>query len=167
MQVHHNQNDASKEVLQNAFSDSGTNECKYTDEISHLLALPLECNFGGDVIPANSIFHTVRRCNTLLSTSSCTRAGWAARYHRWYTLLDIASAAAHSPIDLKEVDPDTLQTKAEKERQCVDYHYSIHSSHVYYGGGSVNAILPSCNFIIPKPQLSSWRVLEKIIVGMM
>jgi molybdenum cofactor sulfurtransferase len=71
-------------------------------------------------------------------------------------LLDIASAAAHSPIDLKEVDPDTLPTKAEKERQCVDYHYSIHSSHVYYGGGSVNAILPSCNFIIPKPQLSSF-----------
>ncbi len=64
VQVHHNQNDASKEVLQNAFSDSGTNECKYTDEISHLLALPLECNFGGDVIPANSIFRTVRRCNT-------------------------------------------------------------------------------------------------------
>ncbi len=64
LQVHHNQNDASKEVLQNAFSDSGTNECKYTDEISHLLALPLECNFGRDVIPANSIFRTVRRCNT-------------------------------------------------------------------------------------------------------
>ena len=92
---HHHENDGS-------FKDK---QIKQTEEINHLLVLPLECNFGGTRPDLSSLDKTLQSINT--SNTNTNYHLDNQRYtHKWYTLLDIAKAAATSHINLCDLNPD-------------------------------------------------------------
>ena len=55
----------------------------------HLMVMPLECNFAGDKLPD---------CKTICSAVSSSPC--------FFTLVDLARAASHSPISLSQLKPD-------------------------------------------------------------
>ena len=59
--------------------------------VRYLLVLPLECNLTGTVYDYSRVLQAIARCN---------------RKQRWYTVLDMAKAAATGPVNLRQLDPD-------------------------------------------------------------
>jgi len=93
-----------------ALGDNGDEEmttCR-TIWIHHLLVLPLECNFSGDRFDwTNTITnarksHISKYCHR--SSDHCDRSTMVKICHKWQILLDIAKAAATSPVHLHSSD---------------------------------------------------------------
>eukprot|EP00550_Attheya_septentrionalis_P003912 CAMPEP_0198286618 /NCGR_PEP_ID=MMETSP1449-20131203/5658_1 /TAXON_ID=420275 /ORGANISM="Attheya septentrionalis, Strain CCMP2084" /LENGTH=953 /DNA_ID=CAMNT_0043984403 /DNA_START=139 /DNA_END=3000 /DNA_ORIENTATION=+ len=122
--------------------------------VNHLLALPLECNFSGDRPDVSSAMAAAR------SASS--------RNHQWHFLLDIAKAASTGPVDLKALDPDFACISFYKlfgeptglgalfvKRNKVDLLKLLsHNKPRYFGGGSVDVVLPGKDFMVARSEPS-------------
>jgi len=90
--------------------DNGDEEmttCK-TIWIHHLLVLPLECNFGGDRFDWINTITNARKSHVSKyyhrSSDNCDRSTMVKICHKWQILLDIAKAAATSPVHLHSSD---------------------------------------------------------------
>jgi len=122
--------------------------------IKHLLVFPLECNFGGEKNDARSIIKNSR---------AATQSG------KWYTLLDIAKAASTEEIHLRRLDPDfacvsfykifgaptgigALLVKRSSKGAILNTRFDSSGSGLkggnrqYFGGGSVDIVLPGKDF---------------------
>jgi molybdenum cofactor sulfurtransferase len=141
-----------------------------TLQSKHLVALPLECNFGGDRLTC---------CRSLVSKLRQLSKGLDS----YYSLLDIAKAAATGEINLRSLDPDfavlsfyklfgeptglgcLLVRRTAIKLLCLD-------SRHYFGGGSVDVLLPTTDFYAPRKepsplaQLSSGTVHFRGIVAL-
>ena len=71
-----------------------------SNQTRNLLVLPAECNFGGDRPNVAKLLRRFRSLDRHCSTSRANGVG------RWFTMLDLAKAAATGPINLRELDPD-------------------------------------------------------------
>ena len=111
---------------------------------NHLLVIPLECNFGGTRSNARKIFQVAR-----------------ASQSNWFTVLDIAKAAATSKINLRKLDPDfacvsfykifgaptgvgALFVKRSSVHTMTRY---CENERNYFGGGAVDIVLPKQDFV--------------------
>jgi molybdenum cofactor sulfurtransferase len=124
-------------------------------KFSHLVAMPLECNFGGD---------RLKNCRGLISRLRQLSKG----SDRFYTLLDIAKAATCSEISLTSLDPDfavlsfyklfgeptglgcLLVKRTAIGMLCRDRDRD--SSRNYFGGGSADALLSTTDFYAPRTE---------------
>ena len=105
--------------------------------VQHLLVLPVECNFSGERPNLSRVLSTI-------SSSS-----------HWMTMLDIAKAASTSPINLHTLNPDMACLSFYKlfgtptglgallVRRNVTSTLQQSSGCRYFGGGSVNMVLPT------------------------
>jgi molybdenum cofactor sulfurtransferase len=118
---------------------------------NHLLVFPLECNFGG----------TRSNAQNIIQTSHMAKSNW-------FSMLDIAKAAATSKIHLRALDPDfacvsfykifgaptgigalfvkrssrhTLALKPAGSRSGYNHNRK------YFGGGAVDIVLPKQDFV--------------------
>ena len=119
--------------------------------VPNLLALPLECNFGGDKMD---------------SWSSVRNATWmqADATRPWWTLLDLAKAVATGPVSLRQLNPDFATLSFYKVfgsptgLGCLLVKRSIVSTWLgqpteqarYYGGGAVDLVLPRRHLMLPR-----------------
>jgi len=114
----------------------------------HLLVFPSECNFGGDRPNATSIVQT-------------------ARDSGWYTMLDIAKDSATNEIHLKQLNPDFAALSFYKwfgdptgvgallvRKPAIQVLLETAKRH-YQGGGSVDMMLPTLDYTVPKSELAS------------
>jgi molybdenum cofactor sulfurtransferase len=121
--------------------------------VNHLLALPLECNFSGDRPDVSSAMAAAR------SASSPN--------HQWHFLLDIAKAASTGPVNLKALDPDFACISFYKlfgfptglgalfvKRNKVDLLKSSRNKPRYFGGGSVDVVLPGKDLMVARSEPS-------------
>ena len=104
------------------------------DDTKHLLAVPLECNFSGHRPDLSQLMSKLQH------------------HPHWYTLLDIAKAASTSPVNLQELQPDFaclsfyklfgaptgIGALLVKKKRAT----SILRQSSYFGGGSVEVVLP-------------------------
>jgi molybdenum cofactor sulfurtransferase len=128
------------------------NECRHCQESSsrprNLLVIPAECNFGGDRPPVQVILETSQM------------AGWC-------TMLDLAKAASTGPIHLRDWNPDFACLSFYKlfgaptglgvllvKRSSIDL-LAPQSESSYFGGGSVDVVLPAQNVVVPRSELAS------------
>ena len=129
-------------------------------QVPNLLALPLECNFGG------------RRINFSGSwTEKLSRQG-----RPWFSLLDIAKAVSTGPVKLRELNPDFACLSFYKvfgsptglgcllvKRKILKEWLGGQSSESHYqGGGSVDLLLPRQNITFPR---SSPSLLASLNLG--
>ena len=115
-------------------------------ETKHLIVLSAECNFGGN---RPKIDKTLKSCR---------------RSPDWFSMVDLAKAACTTEVNLKELDPDFACLSFYKmfgeptglgalfvRRSGTDCLLQT-SRHQYFGGGSVDAVLPSVDFRVPKSE---------------
>jgi molybdenum cofactor sulfurtransferase len=117
---------------------------------TNLLVLPLECNFGGD---RYDLHHALQA---------------AGDSPRWYSMLDLSKAASTGSINLCALNPDFACISFYKmfgeptglgclfvKRSAVDtLRMASSRSHHYFGGGSVDAVLPMSDFAIMRTEPS-------------
>lgn len=124
--------------------------CPYCpSQVPNLLALPLECNFGGQ-----------RTAFSQTWTKGLSQLG-----RPWWSLLDIAKAVSTGPISLRRENPDFCTLSfykvfgAPTGIGCLLVKRSIlnewlgearSTEHFYNGGGSVDLLLPKQNITIPR-----------------
>lgn len=137
------------------------------DDARNLLVLPVECNFAGNrMSDVASVVKQFRRA---------TRRDKENNHHHdnhWHILLDLAKAASTSPVNLRAWDPDFACVSFYKlfgeptglgclfvKRTVIDtflqnrHHDEIPSHHShYFGGGSVDAVLPKQQFAIRRSE---------------
>lgn len=141
-----------------------------TTAVKHLLVFPLECNFGGTKSDARSIIKNAR---------AATKTG------TWYTLLDIAKAASTEKICLRKLDPDfacvsfykifgaptgigALLVKRSSKGSLLNsstrmfHEIGGKGKRQYFGGGSVDIVLPGRDFV--RPRLSPFS-LDSLVHG--
>lgn len=134
----------------------------------NLLVLPMECNFGGD---KPNVQEAIRRLH-----------GGRMEPQRWYTMLDLSKAASTSRVNLIELNPDFACLSFYKifgaptglgclfvKRTAIDVLMGISDNETdvaarnnpqvdkiirrrYFGGGSVNALLPLGDFVAPRSE---------------
>jgi molybdenum cofactor sulfurtransferase len=170
--------------------------CK-TIWVHHLLVLPQECNFSGDrfdwsntiAAARNSTFCTYLNCSTATTTGGQHQLLRVC--HKWNVLLDVAKAAATSPVDIPNMcSPDyavasfykmfgyptglgilIMKKEPKRVRRIMDdtseeesmminsseapslgQQENVHSPRRrhYFGGGSVDVILPHKDFVITR-----------------
>jgi molybdenum cofactor sulfurtransferase len=130
-------------------ADAQCSRCS-VDTVSNLIVLAVQCNFGGD--KAN-VPNVIRRSRHLTNDSN-----------QWYTMLDLAKAASTEPIDLKALDPDFACISFYKlfgeptglgalfvKRSVTNVLMGQSESRGldrYFGGGSVDVVLPGINFAV-------------------
>ena len=129
------------------------NECQHCQEESsrprNLLVIPAECNFGGDRPPVQAILQISQKA-------------------RWCTMLDLAKAASTGPIHLRDWNPDFACLSFYKvfgaptglgallvKRSSIDL-LAPRSESGYFGGGSVDVVLPRQNCVVPRSELGSF-----------
>ena len=169
--------------------------CK-TIWVHHLLVLPQECNFSGDRFDWSNTVAAARNSTfcTYLNCSKATTGGSQHQplrvCHKWNILLDVAKAAATSPVDIPNMcSPDyavasfykmfgyptglgiLIMKKEPKRAERImdgtskEESMMINSSEApsiqeenfhsprrrhYFGGGSVDVILPHKDFVITR-----------------
>jgi molybdenum cofactor sulfurtransferase len=135
------------------FDDKESTPLK-TSPSNHLVAIPLECNFGGNRTKnARSVLSKLRQQSNDVD--------------RYYSLLDIAKAASTSEINLNALNPDFAVLSFYKlfgeptGLGCLLVKRSSMSvlcsgvdddSRCYFGGGAVDAVLSSTDFIAPRTE---------------
>jgi selenocysteine lyase/cysteine desulfurase len=137
------------------------------ETVNHLLALPLECNFGGDRPDNASIAELIRQARR----SSIERRTNGPK-SQWSVLLDIAKAASTGPVNLRELDPDfaclsfykvfgeptglgVLFVKRSSLHLLEEEHADKNTcTNRYFGGGSVDVVLAGQNFVSPRSEPS-------------
>jgi molybdenum cofactor sulfurtransferase len=149
------ENDVERSDLAEAwFDDMESHEHRKTSPSNHLVAMPLECNFGGNRMGnARSFLSKLRQ-----------RSNDSDRY---FSLLDIAKAASTSEINLNSLDPDfavlsfyklfgeptglgcLLVKRSSINILCSGVDYDSLS---YFGGGAVDAVLSSTDFFAPRSE---------------
>lgn len=113
-----------------------------------LLVLPAECNFGGDRLPVQSAIARVRAQSSSVSI-----------------MLDLAKAAATSPVNLCELDPDFACLSFYKlfgeptglgcllvKRTSIDLLFDSDDKAHYFGGGSVNVLVPTSDYVVRRQE---------------
>ena len=116
----------------------------------NLLVLPLECNFGGERIasPSNNALKEFRE------GLDC----------QWSIMLDVAKAASTGPVSLKTLNPDFACLSFYKvfgeptglgclfvRRTAIPLLLSsTRNPYHYFGGGSVDVVLPTTDFAVHK-----------------
>ena len=144
---------ADSETIQ-GWNSSSNSQCKCCRDspVSNLLVFPLQCNFGGDKADATNVIQTCR----MVSSEN----------RQWYTMLDLAKAATTDPINLRALDPDFACISFYKmfgeptglgalfvKRSAVKVLMNpsdIRGLDRYFGGGSVDAVLPRINFAVER-----------------
>ncbi|GAX11348.1 molybdenum cofactor sulfurtransferase [Fistulifera solaris] len=118
----------------------------------HLVVLPLECNFSGDRLLSH-VYEAFR-----------TQPGWCVG-------LDMAKAACTEPISLKTWDPDFavvsfykifgaptgLGALLVKKQSALAAMLLSPVPHAYFGGGTVQVVTPSRDYIVRKATEYSLR----------
>lgn len=134
-----------------------------TKMISNLLVLPAECNFAGDRVDVESLVSKLRAQNHVDSSSQSSK---------WWILVDLAKAACTSSLHLRKMDPDFACLSFYKifgeptGLGCLLVKRSVlsmlsqsnpnlgqqqnHALATYFGGGSVDVVLPRQNFVVPR-----------------
>jgi molybdenum cofactor sulfurtransferase len=131
----------------NNFCPADTNHCHCRH--SNLLVVTAECNFGGE---RPNIKPIIRRCRETLG---------------WSTMIDFSKAASTSVVDLKECDPDFACISFYKlfgeptglgvlfiRRSAISTLMRNDDRPRYFGGGSVDVVLPSIDFKVSRQQPS-------------
>ena len=124
--------------------------CPYCPvQIPNLLAMPLECNFGGN--------------RTAFSQAWAQKLSQPGR--PWWSLLDIAKAVSTGPVSLRRKNPDFCTLSFYKvfgaptglgcllvKRNILNEWLGDGGSkeQFYHGGGSVDLLLPRQNITIPR-----------------
>lgn len=135
-------------------SCSETAQCQCCKRHHHLVVLPLECNFAGARWDCQTFLSHVKR-------QSCDK-------NQFCTVLDIAKAAATSKISLKQLDPDFAALSFYKvfgeptglgcllvKRSAIDILCRPdNETGFYFGGGSVDAVLATTPFVVPRSEPS-------------
>ena len=137
--------------LTDAARDCACPDCASGRRHYNLCALPGQCNFSGRKFPLRWI-NGIREGRTRLS-GLCHRAG------AWKVVLDAASLASTSPLDLSTVTADFVVMSFYKmfgfptgigaliiRRECAPL---LHKS--YFGGGTVSAYSASAQFHVSRP----------------
>lgn len=141
--------------------------CKNSSTVNNLLILPLECNFGGDRPEVRTAIQHVQ------AASSAS----VKKNSRWSTMLDLAKAASTGPVNLRELNPDFACLSFYKmfgeptglgclfvKRASIDVlmgkennrnHKGSESLRHYFGGGSVDAVLPRVDFGVRRSEPTS------------
>ena len=155
--------------LQSMTTDPTLSSCN----TGNLLAvLPLECNFGGD---RPALLPVIRHLE------ACSRQGGP----HYCTMLDIAKAAATGPVSLKDLNPDfacvsfyklfgeptglgCLFVKRSKthllapspmaEPELTKNNHD-EADNSYFGGGSVDVLLPAADFVVRRSEPSPLAAL--------
>jgi molybdenum cofactor sulfurtransferase len=145
-------NDMQDDTCMNKWSNLPDFSCLECNDISlhHLIVLPSECNFGGDRPDVSSIIKRARE----LSTGKV----------RYSVMLDIAKGASTGPVDLCKIDPDFSCLSFYKlfgeptglgclfvKRSSIGILMES-TTHMYFGGGSVDAVLPTLDFVSPRSE---------------
>ena len=131
-------------------ADTQCNCCRESS-VRNLLVFPLQCNFGGDKANVTNVIQKFRKVTSNEGP-------------QWYTMIDLAKAASTEPINLKYLDPDFACVSFYKlfgeptglgalfvKRTAVNIltgeaeNYKLDR---YFGGGSVDAVLPRVNFAV-------------------
>ena len=130
--------------------DETTNE-QHECQCRHLnlLVVSAECNFGG------------HRPNTKSLVRTCRKGS------KWSTMIDFSKAASTSVVDLKDSDPDFACVSFYKlfgeptglgvlfvRRSAIMKLNLDECRHRYFGGGSVDVVLPSLSFKVSRRQPS-------------
>ena len=139
--------------------------------VNHLLVFPAECNFGGDRPDIASIIAKVKSTNV----KSIQNREESNFQHKWHTMIDIAKLAATKRIDLCSLDPDFACISFYKmfgyptglgalfvKRSCTHMLTNVNKlyksndlrSKRYFGGGSIDVVLPSKDFVATRSNLS-------------
>ena len=118
----------------------------------------MECNFGGDRLEASTVAGIVSNMKERKESSG----------EHWFALLDIAKASASGPIFLSETGVDFAVMSFYKlfgmptglgalivKRSSLGV-LKQRFSEIYFGGGSVDVVLPSENFAVPRQGLQSF-----------
>jgi len=127
--------------------------------INHLLVLPAECNFGGSRPDLSSILSTLRSVNQLSLQNNSNNAN-----HKWYSMLDIAKASCTQEIHINSLQPHFASLSFYKlfgyptglgvlfvKKSCISLlTQTAYHQKRYFGGGSVNVVLPNQDFMVPK-----------------
>ena len=140
-------------------SEKEQNDTTIDSSTKNLLVLPGECNFSGEVPPIGRTLAACRR-----------------KQPHWWTALDMAKMACTKDVDLKKLDPDFACVSFYKlfgaptgigalfvRRTAIDCLRSrgnegddkngsntIPSYRSYFGGGTVDVMLPRRDFCVPK-----------------
>ena len=123
----------------------------------NLVVVSAECNFGGDRPDINRV---VRRCRRESSS-------------RWCTMIDFSKAASTGMVDLKESDPDFCCVSFYKlfgeptglgalfvRRSAIGTLMRENDRPRYFGGGSVDVVLPGLDFKVSRQQPSLLASLQ-------
>jgi len=112
----------------------------------HLLAIPAECNFGGNRTNVKRIISNGKAAKSL-----------------WFTLVDIAKAASTGPVSLKGMDADFAVLSFYKlfgeptglgalmAKQTSSTLLTVDEGH-YQGGGSVDVMVPGLDVCVPRSE---------------
>jgi molybdenum cofactor sulfurtransferase len=145
-----------------ALTSAGGDDSRSGEMIRNLLVVPAECNFGGDRPDVAKLLKIFQRRGECIG--SC---GWA-------TMLDLAKAASTGPVDLKALDPDfacasfykifgaptglgVLFVKRSSAHLLTRKNAtrSKESIHHYFGGGSVDVVIPTLDFAVGRGSSSA------------
>lgn len=123
--------------------------CCKNEVTNHLLVLAAECNFSGDRKNVKRAFRRVRESSNAIETSD-----------RWFTMLDMAKAASSAPINLRSLDPDFACVSFYKlfgmptglgcllVKRGAAVELLKENQNIYFGGGSVDVLLPSTDYVV-------------------
>lgn len=149
-----NEADCEYESNQCSASERGGPSSRVRFPTNHLLVLPMECNFGGS------------RANRISSISAAAReVNRRGNGHSWFTMIDIAKAVATGPVNLAQMDVDFACLSFYKLfgsptglgaliiKRTVWNELLSRNENMYFGGGSVDAIVPSEDFLVPRNNL--------------
>lgn len=150
-----------------------TGRCCCNNRVNkNLLVLPVECNFGGDRPNVQLALQTLRELDDDANNNNKHQQ---QQDQQWYTMLDLAKAASTSPVNLCELNPDFACISFYKmfgeptglgclfvKRTAIDVlmrkdkgNDDANSSSKlrgYFGGGSVDAILPGVDFAVRRTE---------------
>jgi molybdenum cofactor sulfurtransferase len=132
--------------------------CPYCPvQVPNLLAMPLECNFGGNRIPFMQSW----------VTDHLSQPG-----RPWWSLLDIAKASSTGPVSLRQLNPDFACLSFYKifgsptglgclfvKRSILEAWGGRAAEDCYYGGGAVDLLLPRQNITLPRASPSPLAAL--------
>lgn len=159
-----------KERLDGKWKSDRRTDCSCRG-VRNLLVLPLECNFGGD---RPDVPHAFRKLQEFSSSSSSSAESAtdcsSANHQRWYTMVDMAKAASTGPVHLCKLNPDfacisfykmfgeptglgcLFVKRTATNVLTMESDTAITAPRFYFGGGSVDAILPFADFAVRRSE---------------